>query len=87
MPARHEAPTRHFKRRSEMALVQESEIDRLIEHLRGTAEWRHMKAEEFPDDDRNPKAAALLEKLAEQMEALSRSELDRRLASLWLGRE
>jgi hypothetical protein len=29
----------------------------------------------------------LLEKLAEQMEALSRSELDRRLASLWLGCE
>jgi hypothetical protein len=68
-----------------MNLVQEtaSYIDGLMEDLQWTAEWRREKAEQFPDDDRNLKAAVLLEELAKQIGDLSGGELDRQLVSLW----
>ena len=60
-----------------------SYVDGLSESLSHTAEWRREKVEQFPDDDRNLKAAVLLEELAKQMKALSGGELDRQLGSLW----
>ena len=68
-----------------MNLVQEtaSYIDGLMEDLSWTAEWRREKAEQFPDHDRNLKAAVLLEELAKQIGDLSGGDLDRQLVSLW----
>lgn len=37
----------------------------LAEEFKGQAHWRRQKAEEYPNDARNMKAAELLEKLAE----------------------
>ena len=58
-------------------------IDLLRENLERTAEWRHGKAEEFPDDDRNLEAAVLLKELAKQLGCLSGGYLDQRLTSIW----
>jgi hypothetical protein len=49
----------------------------------GTADWRRRKAEEYPGDARNAKAAELLGHLAEQVQALEGSRLHRRLEELW----
>jgi hypothetical protein len=40
-----------------------------------TAEWRRVKAEEFPDDPRNLEAAAALDRLAEEIADLNGSDL------------
>jgi hypothetical protein len=68
-----------------MNLVQEapSYVDGLRESLSNTAEWRREKIQQFPDDDRNLKAAVLLEDLAKQIEPLSGGKLDVRLVSAW----
>jgi hypothetical protein len=72
-----------------MDLVQEalSYVDGLSESLSSTAEWRRGKVEQFPDDDRNLKAAVLLEELAKQIEPLSGTKLDRRLVTTWKAAE
>jgi hypothetical protein len=44
-----------------------------------TAEWRHRKAEEFPDDSRNLVAAEELERLAREIHALNESEIERQI--------
>jgi hypothetical protein len=54
----------------------------IVEQMGSTAEWRHRKAEEFPDDGRNLEAAAELEKLAKEIKALEGSDIDRRLEQL-----
>jgi hypothetical protein len=72
-----------------MDSVQEalSYVDGLSESLSNTAEWRRGKVEQFPDDDRNLKAAVLLEELARQIEPLSGTKLDRRLVTAWKAAE
>ena len=44
-------------------------------NVQGTAEWRGRKAEEFPEDTRNLKAAEELERLAAEIETLEHSEI------------
>jgi hypothetical protein len=52
------------------------------ENIEGTAEWRRRKAEEFPDDARNLKAAEELDRLAEEVGKLEGSELYRRIDAM-----
>ncbi len=68
-----------------MNLVQQtaSYVEGLTENLQWTAEWRRGKTEQFPDGDRNLKAAVLLEELAKQVGTLSGGDLDQQLVSLW----
>lgn len=47
-----------------------------------TADWRLMKAEEFPNDRRNAEAAELLGKLAEGLPDLNGSKLHERISCL-----
>ncbi len=47
--------------------------------VQGTAEWRRQKAEQFPDDIRNLRAAEELERLAAQIEKLEDSEDHKRV--------
>ena len=42
--------------------------------VESTAEWRHRKAEQFPDDHRNLVAAEELDKLAAQIDRIGESE-------------
>jgi hypothetical protein len=44
-----------------------------------TAEWRRGKAEQFPDDIRNLRAAEELESLAAQIDALDESEVEKQI--------
>ena len=44
-------------------------------NVQSTAEWRRRKAEEFPEDARNLKAAENLEQLAAEIEQLEGSEI------------
>jgi hypothetical protein len=48
----------------------------------GAAEWRRRKAEQFPDDIRNLRAAEELERLAAQIEKLEGSEVHKRVRDL-----
>jgi len=48
-------------------------------NVQGTAEWRRQKAEQFPDDARNVKAAEDLERLAAQIEALEGSAIHKQI--------
>jgi hypothetical protein len=59
------------------------ELERLID-LRQTANWRCQKAEKFPDDPRNLKAAELLSALADQLPSLEGSGIHECLIELWL---
>jgi hypothetical protein len=55
-------------------------LSHLIElNVESTADWRRMKAVEFPDDRRNLKAAEELDQLAKELGELGGSDLDRRL--------
>lgn len=47
-----------------------------------TADWRRMKAEQFPGDDRNLKAAKELDQLAEEVEKLEGSEVHQRIDAM-----
>ena len=58
------------------------ELESLVDFA-GTAEWRRRKADEFPDDERNVKAAELLEMLAEQATFLEENPLHRRIMGLY----
>jgi hypothetical protein len=51
--------------------------------IESTADWRRMKAIEFPQDTRNLKAAELLERLAEEVDKLDGSDLEKRIDALW----
>jgi hypothetical protein len=53
-------------------------LDELI-GVQRTAEWRRQKAEQFPDDARNIRAAEELERLAREINGLSGSEIERQI--------
>jgi hypothetical protein len=55
----------------------------LQDYFREQARWRREKAEEYPDDRRNPQSAAALESLAEYVEPdeSGNSEADERVAA------
>jgi hypothetical protein len=44
--------------------------------VQGTAEWRHQKAAQFPEDARNLKAAEQLERLAAEIDGLQGSQVE-----------
>jgi len=48
--------------------------------VQGAAAWRRRKAEEFPDDVRNVRAAEELERLAAEIEALEGSDIHEQIA-------
>ena len=55
-------------------------LNEMIGHqVRGTAEWRRQKAEQFREDPRNIRAAEELEHLAAEIDALNGSEIERQL--------
>jgi len=47
--------------------------------VQSTAEWRRQKAEQFPDDSRNLKAADELERLSQEINDLEGSEIHRQI--------
>jgi hypothetical protein len=49
----------------------------------GTANWRRLKAEEYPNDDRNVEAADLLGRLANNSPNLDGSEVHRRIETAY----
>lgn len=49
--------------------------------VRGTAEWRRQKAEQFPDDARNLRSAEELDRLAEQIDELRGSQIANRISA------
>ena len=49
--------------------------------VQGAAAWRRRKAEEFPDDVRNVRAAEELERLAAEIEALEGSDIHEQIAT------
>ena len=55
-------------------------ISHIVEQIESTAEWRRMKAEEFPDDYRNLEAASELDRLAKEIN--DQSDMDRRFEAL-----
>jgi len=61
------------------------EIEVLVD-VSETAEWRRRKAEQFPEDERNEKAAALLESLACDLPNAS-SDIQKELVRLWEEKE
>jgi hypothetical protein len=63
------------------------ELDLNIEEMTGLqvreiADWRWRKAEEFPDDPRNPEAAKEIERLAAEIAQLNNSALHHRISEL-----
>jgi hypothetical protein len=57
-------------------------ISHIVEQIEGTAEWRRMKAEEFPDDHRNLEAASELDRLAREINDQVGSDMYRRFEAL-----
>jgi hypothetical protein len=56
-------------------------LNEVIGHEVGsTAEWRREKANQFPDDLRNVRAAEELERLAREIDALNDSEVERQIS-------
>ena len=53
-------------------------LEELID-VAGTADWRRLKAEEYPNDDRNCEAVDLLGRLAKDIAALEGSEVHRQI--------
>lgn len=51
--------------------------------VESTAEWRRLKAEQFPDDRRNLQAAEELDRLAEEVAQLDGSDIHRRILKLF----
>jgi hypothetical protein len=47
------------------------QLQHLKEAFGGTAEWRRGKADEYPDDERNQKAAEILDRLAATVNDIS----------------
>jgi hypothetical protein len=54
-------------------------ISLIIEQIESTADWRRMKADEFPDDRRNLEAARELDRLAKEITDLAGSDMYQRL--------
>jgi len=54
-------------------------IDTLIKGLSEQANWRREKAAEYPDDKRNEEAAAILERLVEELTKLKGSPTEAEL--------
>jgi hypothetical protein len=54
----------------------------VADSMKNTAEWRREKAEEFPDDSRNMRAAKELERLAKEVNELEGSEIYQRVEAL-----
>jgi hypothetical protein len=52
-------------------------------HVESTAEWRRQKAQQFPDDSRNLRAADELERLAGEISALEGTEIHRQIDKLF----
>jgi hypothetical protein len=68
------------KLNSQGAAAMSDDLNTLIGYdVQRTAEWRWRKAEEFPDDDRNERAAEELGHLAKQIEALEGSPLHQQI--------
>jgi hypothetical protein len=60
--------------------------DSLINEVACTADWRREKAAEYPDDERNNQAAALLDSLAAELDGLEASDaLWTKYAECWEG--
>src|SRR5450759_1572316 len=55
------------------------DLDLLALELENAASWRFEKSIDWPDDDRNAKAAVLLERLANEVRGLNGSPLHRKL--------
>lgn len=55
----------------------------LMYQVSSTAEWRRTKAEQFPNDSRNEEAAALLDRLSEEIDKLDGTEIESRIDALW----
>ncbi|MEY9581506.1 hypothetical protein [Sinorhizobium fredii] len=68
--------------KAEGAFNMELELECLVD-VSGTAEWRRRKAEQYPEDARNIKAATLLDTLAGNLVELEGSSLHRQLIDLW----
>jgi hypothetical protein len=59
-----------------------AQLEMLKDEFLYTAEWRRQKAIEYPDDERNLEAAALLERLANTVDQLDATVL-RAYVELW----
>jgi hypothetical protein len=57
-------------------------LNQILMDLEGSAQWRSMKAEEYPDDKRNEQAAALLERLTSEIASAGDVALTDELARL-----
>ena len=61
-------------------------LDMLIEQVDGSADWRAMKADEYPDDTRNQDSADALSLLAKQLASVPLNHpAVVALANLWQG--
>src|SRR5882757_6110914 len=68
------------KAKLEGAAAMSDDLNELIGYqVQSTAEWRREKAEQFPNDIRNLRAAEELERLAEQIDQLENSEIHKRV--------
>jgi hypothetical protein len=59
----------------------QTKMEELIDVM-NTADWRRLKAEEYPRDSRNIEAAEALERLAPEIVALNGTEIHRELEDL-----
>jgi hypothetical protein len=71
------------KAKLEGAAAMSDDLNELIGYqVQSTAEWRREKAEQFPNDIRNLRAAEELERLAEQIDQLENSEIHKRVREI-----
>jgi hypothetical protein len=60
--------------------------EQIVLAVQSSAYWRHQKAEQYPEDKRNERSAAALDRLAEKLMALpTENQAYRELASVWFG--
>lgn len=52
-----------------------------------TAEWRRRKQEQYPDDQRNGRAADILDSLEKEISALEGGVLHKRIEELWFTKQ
>jgi hypothetical protein len=74
------APYRKAKLRGVAAKMSEYLNEMIGYQVQGTAEWRRQKAEQFPQDTRNLRAAEELERLGDEINALTGSEIERQIS-------
>jgi 5-methylthioribose kinase len=58
------------------------EIECLVS-CESTAMWRRRKQDQYPEDQRNSRAAEILDALEKEVKALEGSEIHKRLIGLW----